>query len=69
MVCRRRAANGQVIGATDSKAEAPTSRPCSPGAVPTMYHVLGIDHRQVFYDQARRLLPLLPEGSPIEELI
>jgi hypothetical protein len=61
---------GQVIGATDSKAEYPTSKPYTPGCVlSTMYHVMGIDHHHVFYDQARRPMPVLAEGAPIEELV
>lgn len=61
---------GQVIGETDARAEAPISRPCSPGDVlSTMYHFLGIDHHHVFFDQARRPMPVLNEGRPIEELI
>ncbi|MEZ6121685.1 MAG: DUF1501 domain-containing protein [Planctomycetaceae bacterium] len=61
---------GQVVGSTSDKAEYPTTKAYSPGCVlSTMYHVLGIDHRQVFYDQAQRPLPILNEGSPIEELI
>jgi len=61
---------GQVVGTTDSKAEYPTSRPCSPGCIlSTMYHSIVIDHHEVFYDQARRPLPILNEGQPIVELV
>ena len=61
---------GQAIGETDSKAEYPISKPYSPGCVlSTMYHVLGVDYRHVFYDQAQRPLPVLAEGSPIPELV
>jgi hypothetical protein len=61
---------GQVIGSTDGKAEYPTSKAASPGCVlSTTYHVLGIDYQHVFYDQARRPLPVLSEGKPIEDLI
>lgn len=61
---------GQMIGTTDSRAEYPTSRPCSPGCIlSTMYHVLGIDHHHVFYDHAQRPLPVLSEGEPIVELV
>ena len=34
-----------------------------------MYHVLGINHKHVFYDQANRPLPILNEGQPIADLI
>ncbi len=61
---------GQVIGSTDARAEYPNSRPCSPGdLLATMYHVLGVDHHHVFYDQAQRPMPVLPQGAPISELI
>lgn len=61
---------GQAIGTTDSKAEYPISKGYSPGCIlSTMYHVLGIDYHHVFYDQARRPLPVLPEGRPIPELV
>jgi hypothetical protein len=61
---------GQVIGSTDPKAEYPKTRACGPQDVlATMYHVLGIDYRHEFYDNAQRPIPILNEGKPIEELI
>lgn len=61
---------GQAIGETDSKAEAPISKPYTPGCVlSTMYHVVDVDYRHEFYDQAQRPLAVLPEGRPIGELI
>ena len=61
---------GQVIGSTNDKAEFPASKPYTPGCVlSTMYHTLGIDYKHAFYDHARRPLPILSEGQPIEELI
>jgi hypothetical protein len=61
---------GQAIGATNALAEYPTSKPYTPGCVlSTMYHVLGIDHKHAFYDQAQRPLPILSEGEPIQELV
>lgn len=61
---------GQMIGETDTKAEYPISKPYSPGCVlSTMYHTIGVDYRHVFYDQARRPLPVLNEGRPIAELV
>jgi len=61
---------GQAIGATNAKAEYPTSKPATPGCLlATMYHVLGIDHRHVFHDQANRPLPILAEGEPIADLV
>ena len=61
---------GQMIGTTDSTASYPTSKPYTPGCVlSTMYHVVGIDHKHVFYDDAKRPLPVLSEGDPIKELV
>ncbi len=61
---------GQVIGSTNSNAEEPTTKPYSPGCVlSTMYHTLGIDHKHAFFDHAHRPLPILNEGTPIEELV
>ncbi len=61
---------GQVIGETDSKAEAPINRPLTPGDVlSTMYHTVNVDYRHVFYDQAQRPMPVLNEGRPIGELL
>ncbi len=61
---------GQMIGTTDSTASYPASKPYTPGCVlSTMYHVVGIDHKHVFYDDAKRPLPVLSEGDPIKELV
>jgi hypothetical protein len=61
---------GQAIGSTNALAEYPTTKPYTPGCVlSTMYHVLEIDHRHAFYDQAQRPLPILSEGEPIKELV
>jgi hypothetical protein len=61
---------GQAIGTTNALGEYPTSKPASPGCVlSTMYHVLGIDYKHAFYDQAQRPLPILSEGEPVKELI
>lgn len=61
---------GQAIGETDSKAEAPISNPYTPGDVlSTMYHTLGVDYRHIFFDQAKRPMPVLAEGRPIPELV
>ena len=46
------------------------TRACGPQDVlATMYHVLGIDYRHEFIDAAKRPIPILNEGNPIEELI
>jgi hypothetical protein len=60
----------QAVGTTDARAEYPTSKPASPGCLlSTMYHALGIDWKHEFYDHARRPLPILNEGRPVEDLI
>lgn len=60
---------GQAIGATDSRAMYPTTRPYSPGDVlATVYRFLGIPTGQEFADEAGRPLPILNEGVPIPEL-
>ena len=60
---------GQVIGATDSRAMYPTSRPYSPGDVlATVYNFLGISTEGEFRDATNRPLTILPEGRPIAEL-
>jgi hypothetical protein len=35
----------------------------------TVYHVLGIDSRHIFYDAAQRPIPVLPDGRPISSLV
>ena len=61
---------GQALGTTDSTASYPASKPYTPGCVlSTMYSVVGIDHKHVFHDDAKRPLPVLSEGDPIKELV
>lgn len=60
---------GMVIGSTNSKGEHPVSRPLVPGDVlATVYKVLGIDTEISFNDHAGRPVPVLSEGTAIEEL-
>lgn len=60
---------GQVVGATNAKAEHPVERPLKPGdLLATIYRVLGIDSTQLFKDYAGRPVPILSEGEPIAEL-
>lgn len=60
---------GQVVGATNSKAEHPVERPLKPGdLLATIYRVLGIDQTLLFKDYAGRPVPILAEGEPITEL-
>ena len=66
----QRSAGASSGSTTDSTAAYPTSKPYTPGCVlSTMYHVLGIDHKHVFYDDAQRPMPILAEGEPIKELM
>ena len=61
---------GQVVGATNSKAEFPTERPYSPkDLLATVYRHLGIDYRQTFNDYTGRPIHILSEGEPIRELV
>jgi hypothetical protein len=61
---------GQVIGATNSKAEYPTDRPLGPeDLIRTVYHVLGINASHEFRNEAGRPMPVLNQGHPIAELV
>jgi uncharacterized protein (DUF1501 family) len=61
---------GQVVGATNARAEHPVSRALRPAdLLATVYHVLGIDTRQTFNDHSGRPIPILDDGRPIAEVI
>jgi uncharacterized protein (DUF1501 family) len=61
---------GQVVGATNSKAEFPTERPYTPQDVlATIYRHLGIDTHRAFTDFACRPIAILDNGQPISELV
>jgi hypothetical protein len=61
---------GQVIGATNAKAEHPVQRPMKPDSIlATVYEVLGIDTTLHFKDHSGRPIPILDEGKPIEEVL
>ena len=61
---------GQVVGATNSKAEYPTERPFTPQhLLATIYHHLGIDPEMTHRDFAGRPIAILDNGQPIQELI
>ncbi len=61
---------GQVVGATNSKAEFPVERPYSPQDVlATIYHHLGVNYHQGLIDHAGRPVPILSSGAPIPELV
>ena len=60
---------GQVIGATNSKAEYPTERPYTPqDLLWTIYRHLGIDPQLAFPDLTGRPIRILEEGRGIREL-
>ncbi len=61
---------GQIVGATNSKAEYPTAQPYSPqDLLATIYRHLGIDPGQSLLDFRGRPVPILASGAPIRELI
>jgi uncharacterized protein (DUF1501 family) len=61
---------GQVVGATNDKAEYPVDRPYTPqDLLATVYRHLGIDPRRTFDDFTGRPTPILEHGGPIRELI
>lgn len=61
---------GQVIGATNSKAECPAHRPLSPqDLLATIYRHLNIDPTASLIDRSGRPISILPGGKPIAELI
>jgi hypothetical protein len=60
---------GQVIGATDSRAERPKTRALRPqNVLATIYHALGIDPKKEISDMFGRPTPLLDDGESITEL-
>jgi hypothetical protein len=61
---------GQVVGSTNSKGEYPQERPLTPNDLwATVYRHLGIDYTLALPDHSGRPMPLLPFGTPIEELL
>ncbi len=61
---------GQIVGATNARAEYPVERPLTPAdLLATVYHVLGIDHSLTFPDFAGRPIPILDECRPITEIL
>ena len=61
---------GQVIGATNSRAEFPIENPQTPqDMLATVYRHLGIDPQLTVKDLSGRPLAILPDGKPIAQLI
>lgn len=63
-------ADGRVVGASDAQGAFPSSNPKSPQDVlATIYRFLRVDVHMHDYDNSGRPIPVLPFGSPIEELV
>ena len=61
---------GQVIGATNRRAEEPVQRIMNSNCLlATIYHRFGIDVTQPYQDHTGRPIPILTEGEPIAELL
>jgi hypothetical protein len=61
---------GQIIGATNGRAEYPVERPMSPNDLwATVYSHLGVNYHDSFDDLQGRPMPILPFGDPIRELL
>ncbi len=61
---------GQVIGATNDKAEHPVERVMNSNCLlATVYQRFGIDTTQSYQDLSGRPIPILTDGKPIAELV
>jgi len=61
---------GQVIGATNSRAEEPVERAMDSNCLlATLYARFGINPQSTFVDRSGRPLAILPVGEPIRELV
>jgi hypothetical protein len=61
---------GQVVGASDEKAEGPKDKAITPDDIAaTFYHALGIDHRKEYKTPSGRPVMITRYGTPIPELI
>lgn len=61
---------GLVVGSTNSRGEHPADRPLTPNDLwATVYRHLRIDYTDSFPDHRGRPMPILPFGSPIDELL
>ena len=61
---------GQPVGSTNARGSLPASRPFVPGdLLATLYRFLGVPLDTHFNDYTGRPTPILPEGTPIDELI
>jgi uncharacterized protein (DUF1501 family) len=63
-------ARGRVVGKTDKIGGTVAERPVSPKDVlATVYHLLGIDLETLLTDRTGRPMPLVPQGSVIQEVL
>jgi uncharacterized protein (DUF1501 family) len=61
---------GFVYGASDKIGAFPADRPVTPGdLMATLYHLLGVDHRQELHDPLGRPHRLIPNGEIIREIM
>ena len=61
---------GQVIGATNRRAEEPVRRIMNSNCLlSTVYNRFGIDADHAYYDNTGRPVPILTDGEPISELL
>ena len=61
---------GQVVGESAAKVDVPKTAPISPqDLMATIFHVLGVDGRTQFVNQAGRPVYMVEDGKPIEELV
>ena len=63
-------AMGQVVGESAEKVDVPKTTPIGPqDLMATVFHVLGIDGRVQYVNQAGRPVSMIEQGRPIEELV
>ncbi len=61
---------GQIIGSTTTKGERPKDRKLDPNdLLATVYRHLGVNHTEMVPDNSGRPIPLIPNGTPIAELL
>jgi len=61
---------GQVVGSTTAKGERPKDRKLDPNdLLATIYRHLGIDFQEMVPNNSGRPVPLIPFGTPIQELL
>jgi len=61
---------GQVVGESAAKVDVPKTTPITPqDLMATVFHVLGLERRTQFVNQAGRPVYMIEDGKPIEELV